>query len=126
MSVTVLPLAREPGEEGCVGRESERWGPSRSNQSTASASSPATGRVAESPSAAANQTPIVGLSGSWKFEATCSTSPMTTSTPASSRAAGVRTASPHSDKTARDAPGARAPPLCHRLRMSEYGRFTSS
>jgi len=53
MSVTVLPLAREPGEEGCVGRESERWGPSRSNQSTASASSPATGRVTGSPSAAA-------------------------------------------------------------------------
>src|SRR5207253_1725759 len=76
-------------------------GAAGSNQSTATASSPAVGRAAGSASLAANQTPMVGFSGSWKFDATWTTSPITTSTPASSRAsraAAARTSSPHSTK----------------------------
>src|SRR5438132_4604519 len=92
-------------------------GAAGSNQSAATASSPATGRAAGSTSLAANQTRMVGFSGSWKFDATWTTSPITTSTPASSRAsraAAARTSSPHTANThgnhhrpAPNCPGAR-------------------
>src|SRR5262245_41082903 len=53
-----------------------------SNQPTATASSPAVGTAAGSAMVAANHTPRLGRFGSWKFEATCSTSPRSTRTPA--------------------------------------------